>query len=62
MLVSDIYGGDYASLGLSADIIASSFGKVMTFKNGKVKGEYYTIDISVVNTNCLDLFYRTWQM
>ncbi|KAL0276032.1 UNVERIFIED_CONTAM: hypothetical protein PYX00_003707 [Menopon gallinae] len=38
MLVSDIYGGDYTSLGLSADIIASSFGKVMSFKNGKIKG------------------------
>jgi pantothenate kinase len=27
MLVKDIYGGDYSSLGLRADIIASSFGK-----------------------------------
>lgn len=27
MLVKDIYGGAYNSLGLGADIIASSFGK-----------------------------------
>ncbi|KAK3096188.1 hypothetical protein FSP39_024183 [Pinctada imbricata] len=27
MLVKDIYGGDYASIGLPGDIIASSFGK-----------------------------------
>ena len=27
MLVKDIYGGDYSSLGLQADVIASSFGK-----------------------------------
>ena len=30
MLVGDIYGGrDYTSIGLSADTIASSFGKVL---------------------------------
>ena len=30
MLVGDIYGGrDYSSIGLSADTIASSFGKVV---------------------------------
>lgn len=28
MLVKDIYGGDYKKLGLPADLIASSFGKV----------------------------------
>lgn len=27
MLVKDIYGGAYSSIGLSGDIIASSFGK-----------------------------------
>ncbi|XP_071551021.1 4'-phosphopantetheine phosphatase isoform X2 [Panulirus ornatus] len=29
LLVKDIYGGDYSALGLSGDIIASSFGKAM---------------------------------
>ena len=28
MVVSDIYGGDCPSLGLSGDVIAASFGKV----------------------------------
>jgi Fumble len=30
MLVGDIYGRDYGTIGLSADTIASSFGKVVT--------------------------------
>lgn len=30
MLVGDIYGRDYGSVGLSADTIASSFGKVVS--------------------------------
>jgi len=30
MLVGDIYGSDYASVGLKATTIASSFGKVIT--------------------------------
>ncbi|XP_076052846.1 4'-phosphopantetheine phosphatase isoform X2 [Oratosquilla oratoria] len=29
LLVKDIYGGDYSALGLTGDIIASSFGKAM---------------------------------
>ena len=27
MLVRDIYGGEYSTIGLTGDIIASSFGK-----------------------------------
>jgi type II pantothenate kinase len=33
MLVADIYGGSYASLGLDADVIAASFGKVTMRKD-----------------------------
>eukprot|EP01116_Phalansterium_solitarium_P015018 TRINITY_DN3302_c0_g1_i3.p1 TRINITY_DN3302_c0_g1~~TRINITY_DN3302_c0_g1_i3.p1 ORF type:complete len:379 (+),score=101.98 TRINITY_DN3302_c0_g1_i3:106-1242(+) len=32
LLVGDIYGGDYDTLGLKADVIASSFGKVATHR------------------------------
>lgn len=36
MLVRDIYGGDYKTLGLPGDLIASSFGKVCLKRgNGK---------------------------
>lgn len=35
MLVRDIYGGDYASLGLPGDLIASSFGKAMNLNQGE---------------------------
>lgn len=36
MLVRDIYGGDYKTLGLPGDLIASSFGKVCQKRgNGK---------------------------
>ncbi|XP_011501587.1 PREDICTED: pantothenate kinase 4 [Ceratosolen solmsi marchali] len=35
MLVKDIYGGDYSSQGLAGDLIASSFGKAMGYKEGK---------------------------
>lgn len=34
MLVKDIYGGSYASLGLTGDLIASSFGKSATADRG----------------------------
>lgn len=36
MLVKDIYGGSYASLGLTGDLIASSFGKSATADRGEV--------------------------
>lgn len=35
MLVKDIYGGSYGSLGLTGDLIASSFGKSATPDKGK---------------------------
>lgn len=35
MLVKDIYGGSYASLGLTGDLIASSFGKSATADRGE---------------------------
>jgi len=31
MLVGDIYGGDYSTIGLKSSTIASSFGKVYLF-------------------------------
>ena len=34
MLVKDFYGGDYSSVGLSGDIIASSFGKAVGCNQG----------------------------
>lgn len=33
MLVKDIYGGDYPGQNLSGDVIASAFGKVMSYSN-----------------------------
>lgn len=46
MLVGDIYGGrDYASIGLSANTIASSFGKVVT--NDKPLEEYDPADCAM---------------
>lgn len=36
MLVKDIYGGAYGSLGLTGDLIASSFGKSATADKGTV--------------------------
>lgn len=36
MLVKDIYGGSYGSLGLTGDLIASSFGKSATADKGDV--------------------------
>ena len=35
MLVKDIYGGSYGSLGLTGDLIASSFGKSATTDKGE---------------------------
>lgn len=36
MLVKDIYGGSYGSLGLTGDLIASSFGKSATADKGNI--------------------------
>jgi len=33
MLVKDIYGGDYETLGMHSDLIASSFGKICPRQN-----------------------------
>ncbi|XP_076238438.1 4'-phosphopantetheine phosphatase [Calliopsis andreniformis] len=38
MLVKDIYGGDYSSHGLPGELIASSFGKAMSYNNNN-KGQ-----------------------
>lgn len=38
LLVKDIYGGDYSALGLTGDIIASSFGKAMHSSHGVADG------------------------
>ncbi|XP_078695396.1 4'-phosphopantetheine phosphatase-like isoform X1 [Branchiostoma floridae x Branchiostoma belcheri] len=35
MLVKDIYGGAYSALGLPGDLIASSFGKMVSAKDGE---------------------------
>jgi len=42
MLVKDIYGGDYETLGMHSDLIASSFGKICPRQNaGKHRGEIF---------------------
>ncbi|KAL5233685.1 hypothetical protein ACI65C_001095 [Semiaphis heraclei] len=38
MLVKDIYGGDYETLGMHSDLIASSFGKICPRQNAGTKG------------------------
>lgn len=49
MLVKDIYGGSYGSLGLTGDLIASSFGKSATAD----KGDAHTSTlVSVVSDSC----------
>lgn len=42
MLVKDIYGGDYASQGLSGDLIAASFGKATSTGEFTNLCNYYT--------------------
>lgn len=42
MLVRDIYGGDYSSLGLPGDLIASSFGKAMNLKTEEANQNNFT--------------------
>lgn len=45
LLVGDIYGGDYSEFGLSADVIASSFGKIATKREDKSPNSYKKEDI-----------------
>lgn len=66
MLVKDIYGGSYASLGLTGDLIASSFGKSATADRGElrefhlpvgseVRGKMAAVDLEVkVNLELID--------
>jgi len=42
MLVKDIYGGDYETLGMHSDLIASSFGKICPRQN---KGLIYNLNV-----------------
>lgn len=59
MLVGDIYGGrDYASIGLSAETIASSFGKVL--HSDKKLGDYNPADIAM--SLCRMIAYNIGQL
>jgi bifunctional damage-control phosphatase, subfamily II, fusion protein len=59
MLVGDIYGGrDYTSIGLSANTIASSFGKVLY--NDKDLQEYDPADIAM--SLCRMISYNIGQL
>lgn len=51
MLVKDIYGGAYSSIGLSGDIIASSFGKAARSpkKSGVLIKRCYIYTIKAIN-------------
>jgi pantothenate kinase len=52
MLVGDIYGGSYQSLGLSATTVASSFGKMIRPGNEeKVNAEDYAKSVLIMITN-----------
>lgn len=48
LLVGDIYGQDYTKIGLSASTIASSFGKLLSKKEGKVKFTRADISMSLL--------------
>jgi len=50
MLVKDIYGGDYLTLGMHSDLIASSFGKICPRQN---KGINYLYNCEV----CVDFLF-----
>lgn len=56
MLVKDIYGGSYGSLGLTGDLIASSFGKSATADKGDacIQGDvvFYGEYIKVALQHC----------
>lgn len=58
MLVKDIYGGSYGSLGLTGDLIASSFGKSATADKGDT-GEGPSVRTSRQNTQVQDKKYLT---
>lgn len=51
MLVKDIYGGSYACLGLTGDLIASSFGKSATADKGNAQTNRYHVEIYFEHTS-----------
>ncbi|XP_053997146.1 4'-phosphopantetheine phosphatase [Hylaeus anthracinus] len=46
MLVKDIYGGDYSSQGLPGELIASSFGKAMSYIDNKGQPTFSEADLA----------------
>lgn len=52
MLVKDIYGGSYGSLGLTGDLIASSFGKSATADKGDANTATYVPFLYIVSCCC----------
>lgn len=64
LLVGDIYGTDYSRIGLSADVIASSFGKIMYKQKEGAKIEVRREDIalsllSMITNNIGQIAYLT---
>ncbi|PRP75060.1 pantothenate kinase 2-like [Planoprotostelium fungivorum] len=45
LLVGDIYGGDYSTLGLKAELIASSFGKIAVKREDAPPSDYNKADV-----------------
>lgn len=53
MLVKDIYGGSYGSLGLTGDLIASSFGKSATADKGNANTATYAVFLYMACHSCV---------